>query len=177
MKKINYLSILGFIALYVVTVFATAFIGYLHPLCWVGFPSLAALLGAFSYYHVCLRWQQFGAGTLLGLVFGLVLLVTGEGDVITFVIMAAAGILSDIVLKLTSRPAYAYPVLAIGVISWLLPLWTRTQWYHDGAAEELGTDYAEGLMLLAYWWGLLLIVAATALMGYLGIRLVAKYIK
>ena len=174
MNKINYLSIVGFIALYVVTVFATAFLGYLHPLCWVGFPVLAALLGAYSYYHVALRWQQFGAGTLLGLAFGLLLLVTGEGDVSTLCIMTIAGVVSDIVRKLTDRPAYAYPLLAIGVISWLLPLWTRTQWYHDGAAEELGIDYAEGLMILANWWGLLLVVAITALASYLGIRLVEK---
>jgi hypothetical protein len=83
----------------------------------------------------------------------------------------------DSVCKLTDRPAYAYPVLAIGVISWLLPLWTRTQWYHDGAAEELGNDYADGLMLLANWWGLLLITAITAIMGFLGIRLVAGFFK
>ena len=24
----------------------------------------------------------------------------------------------------------AYPVLPVGVIGWILPLWTRTQWYH-----------------------------------------------
>jgi len=171
---INYLSTAGFIALYVVTVFATAFIGYLHPLLWVGFPALAALLGAYSYYHMCLRFKHFGAGTLLGIALGLLLLVSGEGDIITFLIITAAGLISDVVLKLTNRPAYAYPVLAIGVISWLLPLWTRTQWYHDGAADELGIDYAEGLMLLANWWGLLLVVAVTAFMGYLGILLINR---
>ena len=126
---------------------------------------------------MALRWPKFGAGTLLGLVFGLFLLVTGEGDVVTLGIMTAAGVVSDVVRKLTDRLAYAYPVLAIGVISWLLPLWTRTEWYHDAAAEELGIDYANGLMLLANWWGLLLLTAVTAFMGYLGIRLVAKCIK
>lgn len=71
MNKINYFSILGFTALYVVTVFATAFLGYLHPFCWVGFPALAALLGAsgqlvgtFSYYCCYgiygLSWHTFG---------------------------------------------------------------------------------------------------------------------
>ena len=177
MNKTNYFSILGFTALYVVTVFATAFLGYLHPFCWVGFPALAALLGAYSYYHVALRWPKFGAGMLLGLVFGIFLLVTGEGDVLTLGIMTAAGVVSDIVRKLIDRPTYAYPVIAIGVISWLLPLWTHTQWYHDGAAEELGNDYADGLMLLANWWGLLLITAITAIMGFLGIRLVAGFFK
>ena len=175
MKKINYLCIAGFVALYVVTVFATAFIGYLHPLCWVGFPTLAALLGAYAYQKLATRWLPQGAGTVLGTALGLLLLASGEGDVTTLTIMAVAGVLADVVLKLTHQPAYAYPVLAIGVISWLLPLWTRTQWYHDGAAKELGTDYAEGLMLLANWWGLLLVVAATALMAYLGIRTFQKH--
>ena len=177
MNKINYFSILGMTALYVVTVFATAFLGYLHPFCWVGFPTLAAVFGAYSYYHVAMSWPKFGAGTLLGLVFGLFLLVTGEGDIVTLGIMTAAGVASDFIRKLIDRLTYAYPVLAIGVISWLLPLWTRTQWYHDGAAEELGNDYADGLMLLANWWGLLLITAITAIMGYLGIHLVVKCIK
>ena len=68
MNKINYFSIVGFIALYVVTVFAPAFLGFFHPVCWAGFPVIAALLGAFSYYCVASRWQRFGAGTLLGLV-------------------------------------------------------------------------------------------------------------
>ena len=92
MKKINYLFILGFAALYVVTVFATSFLGYLHPFCWVGFPALAALLGAYSYYHVTLRWPRFNAGTLFCLAFGLLLLVTGEGDFLTLGIMTTAGL-------------------------------------------------------------------------------------
>lgn len=70
MNKINHLSILGLTfsracshsaklkqvwlcsrllaalaALYVVTVFATAFLGYLSPYAWVFFPAIAALLG------------------------------------------------------------------------------------------------------------------------------------
>ena len=79
MNKINYFSIVGFTALYVLTVFATAFLGFIHPVCWVELPVLAALLGGFSYLCVAARWQRFGAGTLLGLAFGLFLLATGEG--------------------------------------------------------------------------------------------------
>ena len=180
MKKINYFSIAGFTALYVVTVFATAFLGFLHPLCWVGFPVVAALLGAFSYLCVASPWQRFGAGTLLGLALGLFLLATGEGGLPAFAIAIIAGLLSD-VLRLfagnTSKKgtAIAFPVLSLGVIGWILPLWTRTQWYHDGAVEEMGTDYAEGLMPLAQWWVLLLLVIATMVVGYIGIRLAINF--
>ena len=46
-----------------------------------------------------------------------------------------------------------------------------------GAAKELGIDYADGLMLLANWWGLLLTIAITAFMGYIGIRMATRCIK
>ena len=182
MKKIYYFSIVPPTALYVVTVFATAFLGFLHPLCWVGFPVVAAILGAPSYLCVASRWQRFGVGTLLPLALALFLLATGEGGLLAFVIAIVAGLLSD-VLRLfagnTSKKGttIAYPILSLGVIGWILPLWTRTQWYHEGAVEEMGADYAEGLMPLAQWWVLLLLVIATMVVGYSGIRLAISWLK
>ena len=182
MKKINYFSIVGFTALYVVTVFATAFLGFLHPVCWAGFPVVAALLGAFSYLCAASRWQGFGAGAFLGLALGLFLLATREGGLSVAIITIVAGLLSDVVrlfAGLTSKKGavMAYPVLSIGVIGWILPLWTRPQWYHDGAVEEMGFEYAEGLMPLAQWWVLLLLIIATMAFGYIGIRLVISWMK
>ena len=78
MKKINYLPLLGFAVLYVVSVFATAFLGYLSPFAWVFFPVIAALLGSFSYYLLAVRWQQFGVSTLLSFLLAAFLLITGE---------------------------------------------------------------------------------------------------
>ena len=181
-KSINYFSIVGFTALYVVTVFATAFLGFLYPLCWVGFPVVAALLGAFSYFCVASRWQRFGAGTLLGLAFGLFLMATGEGKPLAFAIAIMAGLLSDVIRLFAGNSskkgaALAYPILSLGVIGWILPLWTRTQWYHDGAVEEMGADYAKGLMPLAQWWVLLLLIITTMAVGYIGIRLAICWLK
>lgn len=58
--KINYVGIIGCVVLYAVTSFASAFIGFLNPWCWiVGFPVLAAVLGAPSYLWAASRWQRF----------------------------------------------------------------------------------------------------------------------
>ena len=65
MSKISYLRTLGFAALYVVTIFMTAFLGFFAPWAWVFFPVVAALIGALSYYCTAIRWQKFGVGTLL----------------------------------------------------------------------------------------------------------------
>ena len=182
MNKINYFSILGFAVLYVVTVFATAFLGYLSPYAWVFFPAIAALLGAFSYYSAAVRWQKFGVGTLLAFILSAFLLAVGECDLSEALLMLLAGVLSDVVRQLIGNKSLkgqslAYPILSIGVIAWILPLWTRTEWYYQGAAEELGIDYAKGLMTLASPWGLIAVVLATAIAGFVGIQFAAKVIQ
>jgi putative ECF transporter S component (TIGR02185 family) len=178
MNKIYYLSILGFAALYVVTVFATAFLGYLSPYAWVFFPVIAALLGAFSYYSVATRWQKFGVGTLLAFILAVFLFAVGECDLPETLLILTAGVVSDVVRQLIGYntlkgQSIAYPIQAIGVIAWILPLWTRTEWYYQGATEELGVEYAKGLMTFASHWGLLAVVLTTAIAGFVGIKFAA----
>ena len=60
-SKSIYLGILGCAILYAVTSFASAFVGFLNPWCWiVVFPALAAILGVPSYMWAASRWQRFG---------------------------------------------------------------------------------------------------------------------
>ena len=107
------------------------------------------------------------------------LLAVGECDLPEALLLLLAGVLSDIVkhfignTSLTGQ-SLAYPILSIGVIAWILPLWTRTEWYYRGAAEELGIDYAKGLMTFASPWGLLAVVLTTAIAGFVGIRFAAQ---
>ena len=182
MSKISYLRILGFAALYVVTVFMTAFLGFLAPLAWVFFPLIAALVGALSYYCTAIRWQKFGVGTLLAVALAAFLLAVGECDLSKALLMLLAGVLSDVVRQFIGYTtlkgqSLAYPVLSIGVIAWILPLWTHTEWYYQGATEEIGVDYANGLMMFASPWWLLAVILTTAVAGYLGIRFASKVIK
>ena len=65
----NYLGIIGCAILYAITSFASAFLGFLSPWCWiVVFPALAAILGALSYLWAASRWQRFGVATLFSLI-------------------------------------------------------------------------------------------------------------
>ena len=126
MNKINYLKILGLAVLYVVTVFATAFLGYLSPYAWVFFPVIAALLGALSYYSAAARWQKFGVGTLLAFILAAFLLAVGECDLTEALLMLLAGVISDVIRQLIGNKSLkgqslAYPILSIGVIAWILP--------------------------------------------------------
>ena len=182
MSKMNYLKMLGFAVLYVVTVFATAFLGYLSPFAWVFFPVIAALLGSFSYYLLAERWRRFGVETLLSFLLAGFLLITGECNPPKASLILLAGVIADMIRLFLEEHvlkgmSLAYPILSIGVIAWILPLWTRTEWYYQGAAEELGIDYAKGLMMFASHWGLLLVALTTAIAGFVGIQFAGKVLE
>ena len=182
-SNINYLGIIGCAFLYAITSFACAFLGFLSPWCWiVVFPVLAAVLGAPSYLWAASRWQRFGVATLFALVLSVVLLVMGEIDVTQSLLMVAVGIASDVVRQAIGNThkrsiLLAYPVLPLGIIVWLMKLWTASEWYYQGAAEEIGADYADGLRTLSSIWALLLVIVLTLAVGNIGIRIAAAKMK
>ena len=182
-SNINYLGIIGCAFLYAITSFACAFLGFLSPWCWiVVFPVLAAVLGAPSYLWAASRWQRFGVASLFALVLAVILLVMGEIDVTQSLLMVAVGIASDVVRQAIGNThkrsiLLAYPVLPLGIIVWLMKLWTASEWYYQGAAEEIGADYADGLRTLSSIWALLLVIALTLAVGFVGIRISAAKMK
>ena len=178
-SDINYLGIIGCAILYAVTSFACTFLGFLSPWYWiVVFPVLAAVLGAPSYLWAASRWQRFGVASLFALVLAVILLVMGEIDVTQSFLMVVVGIASDVIRQVIGTTykrsiLLAYPVLPLGILVWLMKLWTNSEWYYQGAAEEIGVDYAEGLRTLSSIWALLLVIALTLAVGFVGIRISA----
>ena len=69
---------------------------------------------------------------------------------------------------------FAYPILGLGIIAWIVKLWTNTQWYLDGAATEVSPEYSAEMTKLAGSSGLLLSLAATLVLGYLGIKIAKR---
>ena len=89
------------------------------------------------------------------------------------------GLLADIVRQLTdnsSRKALfcAYPLLAIGNIGWVIRLWSDKQFYYDGAVEEMGQAYAEGIKALQTPGHLVAVIVLTAAVAALGIWFCTK---
>jgi hypothetical protein len=181
--KINYVGIIGCVVLYAVTSFASAFIGFLSPWCWVVlFPMLAAVLGAPTYLWVASRWQRFGVATVFALVLAAVLLPMGEIDTTQAALMVVIGVVSDVVRQVLGNNQktsafIAYPILPLGIIAWLMKLWTNSEWYYQGAAEEIGVDYAEGLKTLSSITSLIMVVVLVIIAAYIAIRIAAAKMK
>lgn len=169
-------GIIGFIIVYIVSVMAGAFIGFLGPVFWVFFTALSALLASFSYFYLASRWQKFGLGIVLSILVSVILLAAKEINLQGGLIIILAGVLSDIVRYITGNTCLkavyvSYPILSLGLISWNMRLWTNTQWYVSNAIEEMGQSYADGLESLANSKILILVIVAVLFFAYSGIRL------
>ncbi len=166
--------------LYLVFVFASCFIGFLHPACWAYFSVLAAILAVGPYFWLAARWQKFGVGTVLALIVCLFCLATGEaGGLLSKAVILGGGVLADIVRHFagnSSRKALycAYPFLAIGNIGWIIRLWSDKQFYYDGAVEEMGQAYAEGIKALQTPGHLVAVIVLTAAVAVLGVWLCTR---
>jgi hypothetical protein len=179
-KALTWWSVLGMGLLYVALVLASSFIGYLHPVCWAFYTVLAALLAVGPYHWLAARWQKFGVGTFLGLLVCILCMATGEAAGFwSRAMFILGGLVADIVRQLVgndSRKAlyWAYPFLVLGNMGWVIRLWTTPQWYVDGALEEMGQAYADGIAKLQTPGTLCLCIVLTAAVAVLGIWLCGK---
>ena len=176
-KKLTFWGAAGFAVLYFVAVFAAEFIGFAHPVCWLLAPALGALLGAFPYRWLSVRWRKFGLGTVLSAVFGLIMLALGEMDFLRLAVCVGFGLLSDVVRLGVKRDCVTYPLLALGNIATILYLWTRKAWYLQGAANEMGQAYADAMAPLQNTLWLCIALVAIVLLAEAGLWIARRIIK
>ena len=182
-NKLNLWTAAGLDVLYVVCVFLSCFAGFIHPVCWAYFTVLVAILAVGPYYLLAARWQKFGLGTVLSLLVVLFCLATGEATgFLSKAIILGFGVLSDIARQLIGNDKksalfLAYPLLAVGNIGWIISLWVKPQWYLEGAAEEMGEAYSQGIAALQTPLHLVLVIVLTAAMGVFGIWICNKGMK
>ncbi len=176
-KKLTIWGATGFVVLYCVAVFAAEFIGFIHPVCWLLAPALGALLAAFPYRWLSMRWKRFGLGTTITAVFGLLMLAMGEFDIARLAISVGFGLLSDLVRLAVKSDCVTYPLLAIGNIANIIYMWTRKAWYLQGAADEVGQAYADAMVPLQTTLRLVIAVVAIIAAAECGLWVAKRWIK
>ncbi len=179
-KTLKWWQVLGMGLLYVALVLAASFLGFVHPVCWAYFTVLAALLAVWPYYWLAARWQKFGVGTFLALMLLLFCVATGEAKGLqSRSILLVGGVVADLVrlwIGNGSRKSLsaAYPFLAIGSIGWIVRLWATPEWYVEGALDEMGQTYADGIAKLQAPGHLVSAILLTAAVAVLAVWLCGK---
>jgi putative ECF transporter S component (TIGR02185 family) len=175
-KKVLFI-IIG-IAAYIAAVFVCEFLGYVSPALWVFATAVAAIPGAISVVYLMQLRRNFGILTLVGVLWALLMIVSGEAwTAIIPVWCVAVAVIADVVrtaLGSGSRKALrvSYPIFALMPFGQFISLWFDTDTYVAMAAEEMGTEgYAAGLTAFATPIGLIGVIAAILACGVIGDRI------
>lgn len=179
-KTITWWQFLCMGLLYIVLVLAASFTGYLNPTCWAYYSVPAALLAVGPYYWLSARWQKFGAGTFMALMLLLFCIATGEAKgLLPRIMMLGGGVLADVIRIWVGQDSKkglyaAYPLLAIGNIGWVIRIWSTPDWYIQGAIDEMGQTYADGIAQLQTPGHLITVIILTAAVAAVSILLCGK---
>jgi putative ECF transporter S component (TIGR02185 family) len=175
-KKVLFI-IIGIVA-YMATVFVCEFLGYISPALWVFATAIAAIPGAISIVYLMQLRRNFGVLTLVGVLW--TLLMVASGEVWTAVIpvwCVAVALIADIVRTALGAGnikalRISYPIFALMPFGQFISLWLNTDTYAAMAAEEMGTEgYAAGLTAFATPVGLIGVIAAILVCGVIGERI------
>lgn len=169
---------------YFVLMFAPMFLGFLSPTLWFFYPVLSAFLAATPVLWGAKERKKFGGVAIFPLFWYLLMVLAGELGfperllAPLVIILLAELIRKQIGYEKQSGLRLSYAVSAIVTAMQHLIILTRTDFYYQGAVEEMGsTEYAEAIVSFgtAGWFALLLVLSFAA--GYLGAVLSEKLFK
>ena len=172
-----------FSALYFFALFATGMLGFLHPLMMFASWILGLAVCAVICMLYVSRTRAFGAYTILGLVIGILMLVTGHAWV-TPLVSTGLGLLADAITRSggytrTSTNALGFAVFSEWIVAPLLPVVWSTEEYLADMSQSMGQDFAQDFGALVTLPFLLVWAAAIVIIAYgcalLGMRVLRRH--
>ena len=115
-----------FSLIYFIGFMIAGMLGYI-PICVIGLPFIAGVLGGIPFMFLAVKQQKFGAVTILGLIAGLLSFLMGQ----TWMSIPAGlifGLIADFIMKSGgfkswSKNLIAYSVFTLWTIATMLPMW------------------------------------------------------
>lgn len=180
----DFINIGIFTAIYFVIVFAVACLGFV-PLLMALICGIVPLVAGIPYMLYLTRVKKFGMITIMGLLIGIIMFVTGMGyfSILTGLVF---GLLADLVARRGSYASAKMSVLSHGVFScWIvgnfLPMLLTADSYYATMRVQYGDAYVNELMSYLQPWAYPLMLAAAFITGiiggYIGLKVLKKHFK
>ena len=181
----NLLTVGVFTALFFIALFSSGMLGAIHPIMiFVG-----GIIGVIVEAIICMlyvsRTRAMGAYTILGLIIGILMVVTGHAWV-TPLVATVLGLAADAITRAggydrTITNALGFAVFSMWAISPILPVIWASEAYFAHIRESMGDTYASDLQALISPMFLLVWMLVIALLAYvsalLGMRVLRKHFK
>ena len=133
-----------FLVIIIVLIFIFWMLGYI-PMVMLALPILAALICGIPYMLFLTRVSKFGMVTLLGVIIGIVMFLTGHTwvPIVTFTVCA---LIADIILKMgiyssIKNSIISHGVFILGIMGNMLPFFILRDAYMSAMRASMGNDY------------------------------------
>ncbi|WP_405285869.1 MptD family putative ECF transporter S component [Methanobrevibacter sp.] len=133
-----------FSVIIIVLIFIFGMLGYI-PMVMLALPILAALICGIPYMLFLTRVSKFGMVTLLGVIIGIVMFLSGHTwvPIVTFTVCA---LIADIILKMGNYSSIknsiiSHGVFILGIMGNMLPFFILRDAYMSAMRASMGNDY------------------------------------
>lgn len=176
-----------FSALYFVIIFGLGMIGFVAPVAMFFGWGIAIIIDGIVMALYVSRTPRFGAVTLLGLIVGLLMVVTGHWWA-TALLAVALGLISDAIIyrggpaeHTMRRFPLGYAVMTVWFIAPLLPILINADAYFADMAGQMSAEYVEDMRALFQPWVLgvwtICLVILGLIGGVVGVRVGARHFR
>jgi energy-coupling factor transport system substrate-specific component len=168
-----------FAAIYFCVFMIGQLLSALHPVLWILFPFVIALLAGIPYYLLCAKVQKPGAVFIMGMVTGLIAVLSGQDSVIEGITFLIGCSMAEIIRHATKYSSFkgnmiAYIFFSINAVGSPLPIWLmREKFFAKISTLGMPADYINTLDALASPYMLIVLFAAVIIGAVLG-SLIAK---
>ena len=133
-----------FAVILIVLIFAFGMLGYI-PILMLALPILAALVCGIPYMLFLTRVSKFGMVTLLGLILGIVMFLSGHTWV-PIVVFTLFAFIADCILKMANYSSMKYSIIShgvfiMGIMGNMLPFFILRDYFMEAMRVSMGNDY------------------------------------
>ena len=157
-----------FSVILIVLIFVFGMLGYI-PMVMLALPVLAALICGIPYMLFLTRVSKFGMVTLLGLIMGIVMFLSGHTwvPIVTFTVCA---LIADVILKMGNYSSIknsiiSYAVFILGIMGNMLPFFILRDVFMSAMRTSMGNDYVNVIAPYLQTNFLIVLVILTFIVG------------
>lgn len=171
-----------FSVIMVILIFIFGMLGYI-PILMVTLPIIVALICGIPYMLFLTRVSKFGMTTLLGLILGIVMFLSGHTWV-PILIFTGFALIADIILKTgdyssVSKSIISHGVFILGILGNMLPFYILRDYYINHLRDTVGNAYVGIITPFLTYEFLIILVILTFIAGcisaYIGKFLLKKH--
>ncbi|MFM5883619.1 MptD family putative ECF transporter S component [Methanobrevibacter gottschalkii] len=171
-----------FSVIMVVLIFLFGMLGYI-PILMLALPIIVALICGVPYMLFLTRVTKFGMVTLLGLVLGIVMFLSGHTWV-PIVIFTLFAFVADCILKMgdyssVKNSIISYSCFIVGIMGNMLPFFVLRDYFIGSIRNSMGNDYVNVIAPFLNYEVFIILVILTFIFGlisaYLGKIVLKKH--